>query len=202
MARRRREDAEADEAYTPKSDDEGDEVEGRGRTKRKRASHEITDLGVELASLGAQRLAGLPLPESLRDALAEARRLTSFGAQRRQAQFIGKLMRRLDEAALAAVRAAVNTDRARAARGTAVLHRAERWRDSLVEDDAALERWLGEHPRTDAQQLRALIRQARKDAQTERKPGEAPRKGRAYRQIFALVHAALGAGAGPGDGDQ
>ena len=49
-----------------------------------------------------------------------------------------------------------------------------------------------EAPETDVQPLRALIRQARKDAQgvTER-PGEAQRHGKAYREIFQLVRAAL-----------
>jgi len=178
-------------------EEEGEEIEGRGRSKRKRATHAITDIGVELVKLGADKLDALPLPERLRDAIDEAQRLTSFGAQRRQALFIGKLMRRLDEQTLAAVQAAVHVDRARAARETALLHRLERWRDDLVADDAALERWLAEYPDTDAQQLRALIRQARKDAKAEQRPGEAPRKARAYRQIFDVVRATLVA-----DGDE
>lgn len=49
---------------------------------------------------------------------------------------------------------------------------------------------MTEHPDTDTQQLRALIRQARKDAKPE-KPGEAPRHGKSYREIFQLVRQAL-----------
>jgi ribosome-associated protein len=41
--------------------------------------------------------------------------------------------------------------------------------------------------------LRALVRQARKDAKPE-KPGEALRHGRAYRDIFQLVRECLLAG--------
>ena len=176
--------------------DEGDEIEGRGRSKRKRATHEITDLGVELTKLGAEKLDALSLPEPLRDAISHARRIDSFIAERRQALYIGKLLRNLDADTLAAIRSVVNVDRAQAARTTAQLHRAERWRDELVADDAALERWLAEYSSTDAQQLRALIRQVRKDAKAEQKPGDTPRKGRAYRQIFDLVRAALAASAG------
>ena len=171
--------------------DVGEEIEGRGRSKRKRETHEITDLGVELTKLGAEKVDALSLPEQLRDAISEARRIDSFIALRRQALYIGKLLRKLDEETLAAVRSLVNVDRAQAARTTAQLHRAERWRDELVADDSALERWLAEYPSTDAQQLRALIRQVRKDAKVEHKPGDAPRKGRGYRQIFELVRAAL-----------
>jgi len=77
------------------------------RTARKNASHELRDLGEELIKLRPERFAALVLPERLRDAVAEARRLTGFGAQRRQAQYIGKLMRKLDADSLAAVRKAV-----------------------------------------------------------------------------------------------
>ena len=97
--------------YEEPADAEGaDELEvqeGRGRSARKRASHELTRLGEELVSLRSEQVAALALPERLEDAVAEARRLTSFGAKRRQVQYIGKLMRQLDEAALAAVRSAV-----------------------------------------------------------------------------------------------
>ena len=204
MARKRSEENEP-EAPFDLDDGEGDEVgdaageiEGRGRGKRKRATHAITDLGVELVGLSAEKLDALALPERLRDAITEARRLTSFGAQRRQALFIGKLMRKLEESALEAVRSVVDVDRSRAARETAALHRAERWRDELIAEDGALQRWLDEHPSTDAQQLRALIRQARKDAKVEVVPGQKPRQGRAYRQIFVLVRTALAA---PAEGD-
>ncbi len=201
MTRKRTDEVDPDEHLEADAEDSG-EVEGRGRSKRKRATHEITDLGVELVKLAAEKVSALSLPEPLSDAISHARRLTSFGAQRRQELYIGKLLRRLDEDVLAAVRSAVIVDRAQAKRTTAELHRAERWRDELVAEDAALERWLAEHPNTDAQQLRALIRQVRKDAKSEPKPGDAPRKGRGYRQIFDIVRAALTGSSGGNAADQ
>ena len=62
-------------------------------------------------------------------------------------------------------------------------------------DDAQLGPWLEEYPGTDAQQLRALIRQARKDFRDSR-PGESQRQGRAYRQLFALVREQISSSAG------
>ena len=106
MARKPRYEEPADEA-SPSDPDELEVQEGRGRSARKRASHELTQLGEQLVSLRPEQIAALALPERLEDAVAEARRLTSFGAKRRQVQFIGKLMRQLDEPAVAAVRAAV-----------------------------------------------------------------------------------------------
>ncbi|HSC17007.1 MAG TPA: ribosome biogenesis factor YjgA [Gammaproteobacteria bacterium] len=104
MARKPRYEEPTDEPQL----DEPDEIkEGRGRSARKRASHELTRLGEELVTLRAEQVAALALPEQLEDAVAEARRLTSFGAKRRQTQFIGKLMRKLDEESVTAIRKAL-----------------------------------------------------------------------------------------------
>ena len=103
MARKPREIESAD---VPEPDDV-EPTEGRGRSARKRASHELTKLGEELVTLRPERRAALALPEQLEEAVVEARRLKSFGAQRRQGLFIGKLMRKLDEESIAAIRKAL-----------------------------------------------------------------------------------------------
>jgi ribosome-associated protein len=103
MARKNRYEQPEDSAEP----EEGEVEEWRGRSARKRASHELTRLGEELTALRPDQVASLALPEQLEDAVAEARRLTSFGAKRRQAQFIGKLMRKLDEESVAAIRKAL-----------------------------------------------------------------------------------------------
>ena len=90
-------------------DREGDAAVAPSRTERKRESKELTKLGEALVELPAERWTALELPERLIDALVEAQRLTSFGARRRQAQFIGKLVRKLDDEALKRVRAAVRS---------------------------------------------------------------------------------------------
>ncbi len=165
------------------------------RTELKRESEEIQSLGESLLTLRADLLARLDLSDKLLDALAEARRITNFEGKRRQMQFIGKLMRQLDETQIAAVREALAEQQAGPARDAALLHQAEDWRERLIADDNAVGDWLRLAPDTDSQQLRALVRQARKDAKPE-KPGAAPRHGRAYREIFQLLRAQL---AEPGD---
>ena len=140
-------------------------------------------------------MARLELSDKLLDALAEARRITDFEGKRRQMQFIGKLMRALDEDTVAAIEAALEEQRKPSAAETLRLHQAEQWRDRLIADDQALTEWLQIDTEADAQHLRTLIRQARKDAQAtaaQERPGEAVRHGRAYREIFQQVKAALG----------
>lgn len=160
------------------------------RTELKAASDRLQELGEELLTLRADLLAGLQVPEKLRDAIVEAGRITSLGARRRQKQLIGKLMHRLDPSELEAVQAALRVQHSQSARETLLLHRAERWRDDLIGSDAHLEDWLRQFPETDAQQLRALVRQARKDAR-ENPISDRQRRTRIYRQIFLLVRTQL-----------
>jgi hypothetical protein len=94
-------------------------------------------------------------------------------------QYVGKLMRGLDEATLDAVRAALDEQQRGSAQTTLALHQAEQWRDRLIADDDAIGEWLTLYPGTDSQQLRALARQARKDAQPDKtsiSQGLAPRR--------------------------
>ena len=167
------------------------------RTDLKRESAELQKLGESLVTLRADLLAGLALSEKLVDALAEAGRITNFEGKRRQMQFVGKLMRGLDDATLDAIRDALAAQHGGSARETLALHEAERWRDDLITRDEAVGEWLTHHPDTDGQKLRSLVRQARKDRPAPDADavsrGLAPRQGRAYREIFQLVREQLAA---------
>lgn len=173
------------------------ELKGTGeasKTELKRESTELQKLGEALLTLRADLMEGLPLSEKLTDAIAEARRITNFEGKRRQMQYIGKLMRGLGEEALQAVRDALEAQQKGSARDAEALHQAEKWRDALIAKEDALDQWVREYPETDTQQLRALIRQARKDVQPDKEAiskGLAPRHGRAYREVFQLVRAQL-----------
>ncbi|MBI2768893.1 MAG: DUF615 domain-containing protein [Burkholderiales bacterium] len=160
------------------------------KTDLKRESTELQKLGEDLLTLRADLLERLELPTRLMDALAEVRRITNFEGRRRQMQYVGKLMRLLDPGVQQAARDALQEQNKGSARETLALHEAEKWRDDLVAREGALEEWLARHPETDTQQLRALIRQARKDNPPDRdaeSKGLAPRHSRAWRDIFQIV---------------
>jgi len=169
------------------------------RTEQKRESDELQKLGVDLLTLRADLLARLELSDKFRDAIADAKRITNFEGKRRQMQFIGKLMRLLEPEVLEQIRQALDEQHNGSAQENLALHQAEQWRDRLIADEDAFGQWMGAFADTDSQQLRALIRQARKDAKPE-KPGEALRHGRAYRDIFQIVRQHL-SGATDGAGD-
>ena len=167
------------------------------RTDLKRASTELQKLGEDLLTLRTDLMARLDLSEKLVDAVAEAKRITNFEGKRRQMQYIGKLMRGLDDEQLNAVRAALNEQLNGSAEDNLRLHQAESWRERMVADDEAVGEWIAQFPGTDIQQLRSLVRQIRKDAPTTHdanvaeSQGTAPRKSRAYRELFILVRAQL-----------
>ena len=163
-------------------------AERPSKTRRKQASHQLQDLGEAVIALPDERLAALDLPESLLDAIADYKHTKTFEGQRRQMQYIGKLMRRIDPEP---IRQAVTEMQLGRAHDSLALHRAEAWRSQLVADDAALTRFSAEHPAADVQQLRTLVRNARKDAALT--PEQ--RNGRAYRELFRFIRQHVGADA-------
>jgi ribosome-associated protein len=165
-------------------------TDDQSRTDLKRESLELQKLGEDLLTLRTDLLAKLELTDKLRDAISDAKRITNFEGKRRQMQFIGKQMRLIDETGIYNIRAALAEQSNGSPRENYALHQAEIWRDRLIAEDDAFGEWIEQQPGTDTQQLRALIRQARKDAKPE-KPGEAVRHGRAYREIFQTIRGQL-----------
>jgi ribosome-associated protein len=160
------------------------------KTDLKRESEQLQKLGEQLLTLREDLFDALALDDKLVDALAEMKRITNFEGRRRQAQYVGKLMRGLEEDQLQAIREALDTQRQGSAQEAMALHEAEKWRDDLIASDDALQQWMERFPDTDTQQLRALVRQARKDTPHDAdaaSKGLAPRHGRAYREVFQLV---------------
>jgi ribosome-associated protein len=150
------------------------------KTQRKREMHALQALGKRLAALNGEQLAALALPDPLREAIAEAKRINSREAHRRQLQYIGRLMREVDPAP---IRARLEVWDGQSREATAAHHRIERWRERLLADDAAFTEFAREHPRADLQRLRACVREARKERLASREP-------RHFRELFRLLREA------------
>lgn len=150
------------------------------KSQRKRDSDALQSLGEELLALSAERLSKIPMSDNLREALREAQRLTRHEARRRQLQYIGKLMRSEDPAPL---RAALDAIHGVSAAANAHMHRLERLRERLLEDESgALAEITSDHPGADIQHLRQLRRNAIREKEQNRPP-------RAFREIFQVLKA-------------
>ena len=151
---------------------------GPSRSEQRRAALDVLALGEKLVALSATQLAKLPIPETLLPHIRDTQRITSHVAHKRQLAFLAKQMRREDDAALDAIRDALEAGGAASRREAARLHRVEAWRERLLADgDAALAELLATHPGADRQRLRQLLR----NALEERARGKPPH---AFRELF------------------
>ena len=153
------------------------------KSARKREATALQELGVQLAGLPDGEMGGLDLPETLVTALKALRRLSSRGAQVRQRQYIGKLMRTIDAGPVLAKLA----ERKRK-HDVEIRHfqRIEYWRDRLIEEpEPALNEFLKEHPNADRGVLSGLLAKVGRERAEQRSPAGA-------RELFAYLRQLMG----------
>jgi ribosome-associated protein len=142
------------------------------KSERKRDATRLQNLGRSLAELNATQLAEVPLSEPLAKAIADYQRISSNEARRRQLQFIGKLMRKIDTVAL---QAALELILGRSPKARFEFRQLEAWRDRLIDEPAALTAYLSEHHGIDRQELRHHIQRVHRarDQEQQRVAGRA-----------------------------
>ena len=137
----------------------------------------LQELGKRLVEVSNDRLKKLDIPEILADAVREAKRISSFGALRRQMQYIGKLMRDVD---VEPIQEMLDEIDGVSNKANARFHALEKQRDKLLADESVITALKNQHPDLDVTALRTLRRNALKE-QAEQKPPKA------YRAIFQLL---------------
>lgn len=159
-------------------DEDFTEDTGRpSKTKQKEAMHELRDLGAELVELSVGQLKRINVPENIFDAVRACQKITAHGARRRQIQYLGKLMRGVDDEP---IRAGLAMLRGESSAETARLHRLERFRVRLLEDEAVLAEIAALWPDVDLQHLRTLRRNALKEKENNKPPKN-------FRAIFQIL---------------
>lgn len=160
------------------------EPEPPSKGELKRHAQSLQELGEALIAAPDSVLDQLPLSEKLRDAIDLARRITSHGALVRQKQYVGKLMRHVDDAP---IRAALEAEEASRKHESRRFHAIERWRDRIIaEGEPAIAALLAEQPAFDGDKLRQLAAGARVEGDTEGSQ-------RAARALFRALNTVLGA---------
>jgi ribosome-associated protein len=162
------------------------EYDGPSKSELKRRSDDLQSLGEALIELPDNEFEALPLPETLRDAVLLARRITAHGGLYRQKQYIGKLMRKIDAEP---IRAAIAARRDQARLDALRFKRVEIWRDRLVAEGPDAIGVLREENATatfNTAELTGLIKRARQ----ERQDGAAPK---AARELFRVLRDAIAA---------
>jgi ribosome-associated protein len=165
------------------SDETGESEEQRlSKSARKREAANLQELGVQLSALPDQEIKALGLPDTLFVALRDLRRLPSHGAQVRQRQYIGKLMRSIDPEPILA-KLAERKQR----HDLEIRHfqQIERWRDRLLSEPAAgVEELQQAYPQIDRPALLKLLDKAQRERAEQRSPVGA-------RELFAYLRQLL-----------
>ncbi|UTA48813.1 DUF615 domain-containing protein [Simiduia sp. 21SJ11W-1] len=152
-------------------EDEFEQEQPKSRTQIKKEMLALQALGAKLCELNKERLAKIPLPDLLRNAIVEMGRIKTHNAKRRHMQFIGRLMREADHEA---IEEAYNALTQVSEQHVQQQHLAERWRDRmLAEGDDAINAFLLDFPAADRQQLRQLARAAKQEAAKSKPPASA-----------------------------
>ena len=160
------------------------EDEWVSKTQMKKQMNDLQALGMELTKLSSDTLKKIGLDEELFEAIATYKKITSNSALKRQAQFIGRLMRDTDPAPIEAYLAKLRGDNTV---HNAFLQRVEQARTRLLADDGAITQFMADFPQADAGKLRTLIRNTKKEQEQNKPPKN-------FRALFQEIKAVMEAG--------
>lgn len=147
------------------------------KTKLKAEADAQQAIGKKLIDLSKEKLIKLNLPETLFEAVIEAKRLTANGAVRRQLQYLGRLMRDVDSAPIVEQ---LQAWEGKNTQENARFHTMERWRSRLIAEPNALQEFYSRFPTADIQQLRTLIRNAQREEAAQKPP-------KSSRELFKYI---------------
>ena len=156
------------------------EYDRPSKSQLKRDMTALQKLGAELIAEPRERVKRVPMPEDVRDAILECQQITDHEGRRRQLQYVGKKMRTLEDEEVALIRKTIDSWKQPSRAETAAMHAIERRRDKLLADDNALTDLRAQYPDLDVQQMRTMIRNARREQAENRPP-------KAYREIFQAL---------------
>ena len=160
----------------PGHDEEEDFIEPPSKSSRKREMQALQDLGEQLVALSSERLKKVPLSDALYEAIRAAQGF-KMEARRRQLQYVGKLMRKVDPVP---IQAQLEIFAGNSAAEVAKIHRLERLREQLLEDEQTIGTIAETWPEADLQYLRTLRRNALKEREAARPP-------KSFREIFRVL---------------
>jgi ribosome-associated protein len=150
--------------------DSQDDLE-KSRTRLKKEATALQRMGERLVRLSDDQLNRMELPQALLEAIRTVRTITSRGARRRQMQYIGTLMRKVDAEPIEQALLEIEQGDYRQAR---TFQRIEAWRDRLVGgDDDLIDEIVDALPEASRQRLGQLVRSARKEKEKNAPPKSA-----------------------------
>ena len=148
----------------------------KSKTQLKKEADDIQHFGIEISNLPNHKIKELSLSDEIKEAIIFYKEIKKNSAKRRQAQFLGKLLRDFDlthvtremEALKGSLRLQIKFE-----------HEAELWRDKLVNDQTTLAEYIDEF-QPDLTNLNQTINAARREY-------ESNKKSKNYRNLYRII---------------
>jgi ribosome-associated protein len=170
---RSKEDVEIDDTLDPAEN-------SISKSQKKRNMIALQSVGEELVALSADVINKMDLPDELRVAVLDAKRIpnSKHGGNKRQMQYIGRLMREVDPAPILAQLQALKAPNQKQ---TAQHHLAERWRERMLADATSIAAFVREFPEADQTVLEKYLAAAKDDHAKQRPPKN-------FRLLYQTLH--------------
>jgi ribosome-associated protein len=138
------------------------------KTQIKKEFAELFALGETLSKLSPPQLNGLELPENIRKAICEVGDMPHKSARKRLLKYIAGQLHKID---VDPIQEKLDRVLNKSAHSVREHHITEQWRDKLIQEgNEALTDLFDEQPAADLQQIRQLLRNIKKETETNKPP--------------------------------
>jgi ribosome-associated protein len=152
------------------------------KTRIKKEIGELFALGETMSKLSPAHLNGLELPENIRKAVSEVADMPHTGARKRLLKYIAGQLHKMDIAPIQEKLARIQNKSAHSVREHHIL---EHWRDKLIAGgNNALTELFDEQPGVDLQHTRQLLRNIKKETDTNQPPKSSRLLYRYLKELF------------------
>ena len=147
------------------------------KTELKKDSKKIQAFGKKISELSSEEISSFKFPDTILKAIKDCKSIKSNVAKKRQVQYLGKLLREIDLSKVYLKMDQINSNSQLEVRNN---HKAEIWRERLIQDKNALTELIRFCPDVDRQKIRQLIQNTLKETKASNPP-------KYYRQLFKYI---------------
>lgn len=155
------------------------------KSRKKRDMLGLQAVGEQLIELGHDQLKRIELPETLRDAILDAKSIAEHpskrGALKRQRQYVGRLMRDVE---VAPIVEQLNALQGLSRKHTALLHLTEQWRERLITDEREAAAFLVDFPSAPLTKIRELVVAIHAERAQQKPPKH-------FRELYHIINALI-----------
>ena len=147
------------------------------KTELKKDSKKIQAFGKKVSELSSEEISSFNFPDTILKAVKDCKSIKSNVAKKRQVQYLGKHLTEIDLSEAYLRMNQINSNSQLEVRNN---HKAEIWREKLIQDKDAVTELIELFPGIDRQKIRQLVRNTIKEIKATNPP-------KYYRQLFKYI---------------